>query len=577
MAFVRWLRAPRNLLLAAAALIPLLVALVHGSVYGYDFPLNDQWTSSWGDYDADHSSVDVAARAADGTLTAADLFQQHTSHRIVFSRALTALNAVVTGWNVRVELYAGIALAVISVLLLVDVLRTQESAAAGPGLLVFALVAFSLRQDNVWRTGFLNVWFFLFFFLALALWLLYRLPVSWRALALTAGAGIGATFALFPGFLVWPVLLVSAYMRGYRRPRYYILWLLVFLIVLLLYFTSYDLRLSPVRLQNESLSHAEFVLAMLGAPFIVYDIPGTAFEQAMLTGAAGLALLAVNTLYLLRRWRDWQAAGMWVSLALFGIGTAAATALGRNWILDRSAPLADRYVLSANWLWLGVIALGLIVAVRILRAPQRGTGAGLLLALNAAAGLALALLYIPANTRSLPQPFYPATTEDIQAWSDCVLNYPVDRNEDCFNLISYRPEHAAANHTRASALADNQLTVYGRTPPLTFGADRADLLIIAAPSAAQARQTRARLAVQAAQMVYALPAGEAAENDITLIDDVCAYFSSRRGEGEVWYISVGDEALPACLTDAPGQQALYPAYDNPQQPFTLMVYHAPNG
>jgi hypothetical protein len=367
-------------------------------------------------------------------------------------------------------------------------------------------------------------------------------------------------------------------MRGYRRPRYYILWLLIFLIVLLLYFTSYDLRLSPVRLQNESLSHAEFVLAMLGAPFIAYDIPGTAFEQALLTGAAGLVLLALNALYVLRRWRDWQAVGMWVSLALFGIGTAAATALGRNWILDRSAPLADRYVLSANWLWLGLIALALIVTVRSLRAPQRGTGARLLLALNAAAALALAVLYIPANTRSLPQPFYPSTTEEIQAWSDCVLNYPADRNETCFNLISYRPEHVDANHARASALADNRLTVYGRTPPLTFGADRADVLIIDAPTAAQARQIRARLAVQAGQVIYALPEGEiASDAAVTVVTDGCTALSSQQNAGEAWYIRAGDAALPACLTDTPGQQALYPAYDNPQQPFTLAIYRAPNG
>ena len=163
-ALLHWLRDPHHALLAAASLIPLLLALAHGHVYGYNFPLNDQWSSAWGDF-ADHSSVDVASRAAAGTLTAADLFRQHTSHRIFFSYALTALNAVVTGWDIHVELYAGIALAVISVLLLVDILRAQEPSAAGPGLLAFALVVFALRQDNMWRAGFLNVWFFLFFFL----------------------------------------------------------------------------------------------------------------------------------------------------------------------------------------------------------------------------------------------------------------------------------------------------------------------------------------------------------------------------------------------------------------------------
>lgn len=579
-ALLHWLRDPRHALLAAASLIPLLLALAHGHVYGYNFPLNDQWSSAWGDF-PDHSSVDVASRAADGTLTAADLFRQHTSHRIFFSQALTALNAVVTGWDIRVELYAGIALAVVSVLLLVDILRKQEPSAAGPGLLAFALVVFALRQDNMWRAGFLNVWFFLFFFLALTLWLLHRLPVRWRSLALTAGAGVCATFALFPGFLVWPVLFVGTYVRGYRRPRYQLIWLLILIAVIALYYINYDLKLSPVRPQNQELNHAGFVLAMLGAPFVPFDTAGSAFELATLIGAAGLALLAVNTIWLLRRHRDWQTAGVWVSLALFGVGTAVATALGRNWIFDRSAPLTDRYVVSANWLWLALIALALVAGVRILRDPQRGRGARLLLALNGAAALALAALYIPANTRSEPQPFYPATVSEIQAWSDCLLNYPTDRNDTCFDFITHRPERADANFERASALADNRLTVFGRTPPLAFGDGRADLLIIEAPSAAQARQARARLDVQAGQIVYALPEGEsAAEPGVTVAPDACAGLTnltpvslrSTDEVSEVWYIRVGDATLPACLSEGFAQESVYPAYENPQQPFTLVRY-----
>ena len=589
-ALLRWLRDPRHALLAAASLIPLLLALAHGYVYGYNFPLNDQWSSAWGDF-PDHSSVDVASRAANGTLAAADLFHQHTSHRIFFSRTLTALNAVVTGWDIRVELYAGIALAVISVLLLVDILRKQERAAAGPGLLAFALLVFALRQDNMWRAGFLNVWFFLFFFLALTLWLLYRLPVRWRSLIAAAGAGACATFALFPGFLVWPVLFVGTYVRGYRRPKYQLVWLLIFVVVVVLYYINYDLRLSPVRPQNQELNHAGFMLAMLGTPFVPFDMAGSAFELATLIGVGGLALLAVNTVWLLRRYRDWQAASVWVSLALFGIGTAAATALGRNWIFDRSAPLTDRYVVSANWLWLGLIALALVVTVRTLRDPQRGTGARLLLALNGAAVLLLAVLYIPANTRSQPQPFYPATVSEIQAWSDCLLNYPTDRNDTCFDLITHRPERADANYERARALADNRLTVFGMTPPLTFDDDQADLLIIDAPTAAQARQARARLDVQAGQIVYALPDGEsAADADVTVVHDVCTGLTSLTsvalratpplqmdrvlgGEvSEVWYLRVGDATLPACLSEGFAQESVYPAYENPQQPFTLVRY-----
>lgn len=578
-ALTRWLRDPRRALLALASLIPLLLMLAHNSAYIYNFPLNDQWSSAWGDF-PDHSSVDVAARAADGTLTAADLFQQHTSHRIFFSQALTALNAAVTGWDIRVELYAGIALAVISALLLVDILRAQEPAAAGPGLLAFALLTFSLRQDNMWRAGFLNVWFFLFVFLALALWLLCRLPVRWRTLFLTAAAGVGATFALFPGFLVWPVLFVSMYVRGYRKPRYQIVWLLIFLIVIALYFTNYDLKLSPVRPQNQNLNHAGFVLAMLGAPFVPFDTAGSAFDLAALIGAGGLALLAVNAVWLLRRQRDWQTVGVWLSLALFGVGTAAATALGRNWIFDRSAPLTDRYVVSANWLWLGLIALGLVAVVRTLRAARRGTGARLLLALNGVAALALAALYVPANIQSQPQPFYPATTEEIRAWSDCLLNYPVDRRDACFDLITHRPERAEANYERASALADSRLTVFGRTPPLTFGTDAADLLIIEAPGAAQARQARARLAVEAGQVIYALPDGEtAAAAGVTVVRDACAALLSLTsrpaglaGEtAEVWHIRVGGATLPACRAEGFAQEAVYPAYANPQQPFTLFI------
>lgn len=73
-------------------------------------------------FDEWYPSLEVAVASHNGTLSIDQLFRQHVEHRIVPTLVLTAINARLTDWDLRVEMFAGIALAGGSFLMLASLL-----------------------------------------------------------------------------------------------------------------------------------------------------------------------------------------------------------------------------------------------------------------------------------------------------------------------------------------------------------------------------------------------------------------------------------------------------------------------
>ncbi len=561
-----------NSLLLVVSLLPILAVVIFASNHVFPFPTSDQWTSFFPDND--QSSIDIANKAVEGNLTFSDLVYQHTGHRIFFSKLITAGLARTTQWSHTAELYVSIAIAIVNLLLLLTLFRPQMPPASGWALVLFAFIVFSLRQDHIWKTGFLNVWQVVHFFLLAAVLVLHQFPIGWRALLVAAALSVGASYSLFSGLLAWPLLLFYLGARGYRQRRYYVMWLVMSALWVIAYFGDYTLSRNRIWLAS-IFERGAFVLVSLGAPLVRYDSEATFAVLAAGLGLLGLVCLAANSFFLRRVGFTWRVLGVWWVLPFYAIGVGGLTSITR--FASYADALLDRYVTAANFLWVAVIALALMV---IWTSYQRPKQAMIWVYGNLLVLVIMSLSYVFANTQNEPQSFYPADNTEVQDWATCLLNYPIDRNDDCLYQLAPRRDEPRWYLDRINRLAYNRLGIFAHLPMSTQLEAHVpgEPVLIEAADSWQHFHVSARLPIVPAAIVHIMeqqdtdtqPLGATAR--IVRATDVRAIDNLIMDADRIWYISVDSTALADYLNDKMTIMAEYPAYTDPQQPYTIMVY-----
>ena len=142
-----WRISPGRLLWLLLAVVPPAVLVLCVAFFSVNVPVWDDW-----------AMVPLLQKAYAGTLSAGDLWEPYTQHRMVVSRLVTLAGARLTGWDVRYEM----ALAVVCALGLWLLLLRQaqrSSAALGRSLppwlpALAALLIFGLSAQEAWLTGF---------------------------------------------------------------------------------------------------------------------------------------------------------------------------------------------------------------------------------------------------------------------------------------------------------------------------------------------------------------------------------------------------------------------------------------
>ena len=130
---------------------------------------------------------------------AADFWEQHSEHRVVVLKAAIFVIATVAGFDVVAHMLAGFAIAVITFLLVADLLRRALRDHAAP--LVAPLVAassflmFSLVQHETWLFATASLQLFILNLCTVTLvWVLARWPERWTSVAVAA---VCATIGMF--------------------------------------------------------------------------------------------------------------------------------------------------------------------------------------------------------------------------------------------------------------------------------------------------------------------------------------------------------------------------------------------
>jgi hypothetical protein len=247
---------------------------------------------------------------------------------------------------------------------------------AGTGLAAFCLFCPSQWHNFVW--GFEPCFMLpgLFATLSFIGLLLYWIdserqsgkPSSWKFVALSIAAALGATLSLANGNLVWPLLVVAALFLRLRRSVVLSLAITGALsIALYLYhYVSRQAEANAGSFRENPLRCLQFVAVYLGTVW-VHANPVLAGIFGIAGGAAACALVLRSRLYI----RTKQAFSIQLVLTLlFCIGTGFATALGRS-NFGLSYAFSSRYqtVVLVFWCCLGLMLLGFAAAIERTRVP----------------------------------------------------------------------------------------------------------------------------------------------------------------------------------------------------------------
>lgn len=379
------------------ALIALPVALLAGLLwrYGVSVPHFDAWVSL----------APLFEKYEAGTLRLGDFFAANNEHRLVIPKLVFFASALLTQWNTRVE--SGLILFVLIGVsahcwYLLRVTGWRDTPHARAVFVFLAALLFSTVQVENLIWGFqLHFILSLLCFSAICA-LAWALPAPRNILAAMLLAG-AATYSMASGFLCWllaaPVLwtarggagrkwwalyaagavvTVGAWMHGFERPAHH---------------PSLD------TVFEHPWKGALYFAAYLGGPFS----HGLAFPARSVAPWIGTLLLAGFCLALVSLWVARKEARLiarampWVMLSMFGLATAAITAVGRAGFGIQQA-LESRYSTYALLLPLGLLPLG---ALLVSRCPRRDSVLPRLL-LVGAASVALLLLWL-AQVQQLPR------------------------------------------------------------------------------------------------------------------------------------------------------------------------------
>ncbi|HZN11619.1 MAG TPA: hypothetical protein VFC61_08075, partial [Blastocatellia bacterium] len=326
---------------AAAALmaaLPAILCWLYVRAYGVDVPFWDEW-----------SMVSLLDRLEAGRLSFADLFRPHNEHRIFFPRLVILGLARLTGYDTRAAMYAGwLAQCASAVILLLLFARGERSwRGALFKFIPASCLMFSLRQTDNLLWGFqLGIFLPLLFFLLAAFWLGRSERPDWRY-ALALASGVGASFSLTNGLLIWPLGLFQLLCRrgvSWRRPGRALawrvgVWALAGVAAFWLYFRNYTPPPGYPPLFSSLQRPAQSVKYFMA--YLANPLTGDMYP-AIATGGLLLAVYVIVAAVWLRRGPTGETAAL-LSVALWTLASGAMLVVVRSG-LGVTQALSSRYV-----------------------------------------------------------------------------------------------------------------------------------------------------------------------------------------------------------------------------------------
>src|SRR5215211_7254874 len=313
-------------------LIPAALPYLYVRAFGVNVVFADAW-----------DMVLVFHKFFSGRLTFADLYAQHSEHRMFFPKGAELLLGLLTRYNNVAEMYVVVSCFLITAAVLLVAFRRE----IGLPLIFFvpvALLIFSFRQYENMLWGFQISFAFTQTFGVLALYLLSSSRGNFGAYAFAAALGSAtiASFSTAQGLLVWPAGLLGQLLGSVARPGKKVLvglWGIVGVAEWVAYFVDYHTpRGHPPLL--DALDHIGtapgYFLTLLGSA--LFWQPEHAYEGGLVIGCLALAMfLATYGRGVLRQHP------FWISLLLYSLFILLTITLGRSGMFGVLQATASRY------------------------------------------------------------------------------------------------------------------------------------------------------------------------------------------------------------------------------------------
>ncbi len=310
--------------LLIAYLLPVILLLWFVANFSVNVPFWDDW-----------SLVNFFDKVASGSANFTDFFAQHNEHRMFFPKIIFLIIAFPSRWDIRLEMYFSIFLAIVSFCAMYKIAASQNQDTTSFHLfnIAICILIFSLVQYENWLWGFQVAWFLINTCVTLAVFFFVvptKLLPSQR-LSLSAICCFIASFSSAHGLLSWIALIPTvASVQGSARQRKarLLLWMVLFSLSLTIYLIGYVKPSNHPDLfffLKEPLIAVNYLLTLLGRSL---------GKVIIRTVSIGL-IIAVNfilfNIYFLKNYKSELAhdAAPWLSLGWFATLFALMTTLGR--------------------------------------------------------------------------------------------------------------------------------------------------------------------------------------------------------------------------------------------------------
>jgi hypothetical protein len=326
-------------------LLPVVTVALYVSLLGVNIPFWDQWIV-----------LPLLIKKSEGLLSLADLLAQHNEHRPLFPRLIWLWLSGFTHYNVKMELWANLALYLATFSFFIH--RTAKmwqmnAVSISPYTLpLLSLLMFNLGQYESWLQGFQTVMFLGICSVVVGLFLVAEKDSNLSFSAATV-LGVIAAFSMANGLLYWPIGLGILLLSGSpnkNRVKIFV-WLVVSALSIGLFFKDWVStgHLDVHYAITHPLEWMVWILSFLGAPIMAVD------GVAWIFGLLSFALYVVIIKYALR---TGKIAGLLPHLAvsLFILVTVGAISLGRI-KLGLPQSTVSRYLTMSAWYWASLLSM----------------------------------------------------------------------------------------------------------------------------------------------------------------------------------------------------------------------------
>ncbi|MFM6455014.1 MAG: hypothetical protein ACKPH7_24790 [Planktothrix sp.] len=325
--------------------------------FGVNVPFYDQWVLPA-----------LFEKTATGTLAFKDLFELHNNHRILFPRLIFIGLGFISNWNIKLELFFSLGLAILTFILLYKIsAKTSKNKNYFFHFtnLLTALIFFSLAQSENWLWGFQIALFLINFCVILSCWIFTQEEVKPKTKLLIAAIPcLIASFSSAQGLMSWLALIPCVWMgttKSNSRKKYLVLWFILFLISSLVYSIGYTQDPKTIDLEplERLFTAVYFFLNLIAAPLTnSYDFSRW-MGLIIILNFIGLGYYC----FISRKSQEYliKSCSSWVSLGIFSILCSILITLGRYDYGSNYAIDASRYTTHSLLLIIAVIQLWFIV------------------------------------------------------------------------------------------------------------------------------------------------------------------------------------------------------------------------